>query len=283
MLIAALAATVIGFVLLVVALITANMWLAVACVAVSVVGVLLLLGDVLTYRRAERDPGGRDTGGGRGGTAAGAAGAVGAAGAASAAHSKADHESGAAAADSATGAPVAADAGAADPTRGDEWSTEDVGGTSPDSAGEESAPGPAVGHEEFGHHDETPTRDFSIDYGRVSAVQWAHEGAADTDDEGEQELYGSDVQGRAGSSERSGSPARSGGYDPDKTDFIERVEDAPSWGSDSWQHPDADSSAAEETANRAARPRDETPETRDVRRPSPTDSTTEFPRPDLDD
>ena len=55
MLLAALGATIIGFILLIVALVTANLWLAIACVVVSVVGVGLLLGDVLTYRRAERD------------------------------------------------------------------------------------------------------------------------------------------------------------------------------------------------------------------------------------
>ncbi|MGV7750537.1 hypothetical protein PJM50_30250, partial [Mycobacterium kansasii] len=36
-------------------LVTANLWLAIACVVVSVIGVGLLLGDVLTYRRGERD------------------------------------------------------------------------------------------------------------------------------------------------------------------------------------------------------------------------------------
>ena len=59
MLLAALGATVIGFILLIVALVTANLWLAIACVVVSVVGVGLLLGDVLTYRRADRDAGER--------------------------------------------------------------------------------------------------------------------------------------------------------------------------------------------------------------------------------
>ena len=58
MLLAALGATVIGFILLIVALVTSNLWLAIACVVVSVIGVGLLLGDVLTYRRGDRDKGG---------------------------------------------------------------------------------------------------------------------------------------------------------------------------------------------------------------------------------
>ncbi|MBT0565252.1 hypothetical protein [Williamsia sp. CHRR-6] len=47
MLVSALAATLIGFALLVVALVTGTLWLAVACIVVCVVGGLLLLADTL--------------------------------------------------------------------------------------------------------------------------------------------------------------------------------------------------------------------------------------------
>ena len=48
----ALAVTVIGFILLVVALVTGSVWFAWACIAVCVVGFLLLIVDVLTNRRS---------------------------------------------------------------------------------------------------------------------------------------------------------------------------------------------------------------------------------------
>ena len=53
MLLAALGATIVGFVLLIVALVTANLWLAIACVVVSVIGVVLLLATFLS-RSARR-------------------------------------------------------------------------------------------------------------------------------------------------------------------------------------------------------------------------------------
>ncbi len=63
MLVLALAATLIGFGLLVVALVTGTLWLAVACIAVCIIGGLFLLadlfglGDALTLRRGRRAAG----------------------------------------------------------------------------------------------------------------------------------------------------------------------------------------------------------------------------------
>lgn len=67
MLILALSATLIGFVLLVVGLITGTVWLAVACIAVCLVGLVFLVGDIIaSARRSRRDDGTADAGGGFG-------------------------------------------------------------------------------------------------------------------------------------------------------------------------------------------------------------------------
>ena len=50
MLVSALGATLVGFVLLVLALATGTLWLAVACIVICVVGALLLLADTLGLR-----------------------------------------------------------------------------------------------------------------------------------------------------------------------------------------------------------------------------------------
>ncbi|GAA1076598.1 hypothetical protein [Tsukamurella spumae] len=158
MLLAALGATVIGFVLLIVALITANLWLAIACVVVSVVGVVLLLGDVLTYRRGDRDKAGKasdespDRGGDEGSEGAWSPG------------DRAD------------------DAG--EPEDGS------AAATAADDAAREAG---TVGHEEFGRHDgpdddARPTAQFVA--GPLNGpTGWEHESPADTDDESTRGLF----------------------------------------------------------------------------------------------
>ncbi|MBS4100086.1 hypothetical protein [Tsukamurella paurometabola] len=159
MLLAALGATIIGFILLIVALVTANLWLAIACVVVSVVGVGLLLGDVLTYRRAERDkadpaaswsPGDRD----------------------------ADEDD--------DPAPSDRPAPAAETDEGADAEPEDGSDPVDDATREAST----VGHEEFGHHDDdaNPTTQFAV--GPLGGpTGWEHESPADTDDEATRGLF----------------------------------------------------------------------------------------------
>lgn len=164
MLIAALGATVIGFILLIVALITANLWLAIACVVVSVVGVLLLLGDVLTYRRGDRDKAdgarwspGRDR--------------------------SADDEA-ESAPDSDADAP-AEESGTVE-ARGDEPEPDEP----VDDATREAR---TVGHEEFGHHpDSDPDAPITEQFARGplgGLSGWEHESPADTDDEATRGLF----------------------------------------------------------------------------------------------
>ncbi len=230
MLIAALGATVIGFVLLIAALIAANMYLAIACVVVCAVGVLLLLGDVLTYRRAERDS--ADEAAPRAKVARGASDP----GVAAAARGSDEHDPETIDQDASGSSPLA---GAAGSEHGDAAST--------------------LGYEEFGHHagDAPPTRELAIDLRRVSAVDWTHESAADTDDEAEHQLYAK------------------GEYDPDKTDLIARIDDGPSWGEDSWHHPDVEHDVAAE--------HDEKPGRTAPEPPASNDRTQQFPRPEFDE
>ncbi|CAM3121392.1 hypothetical protein [Tsukamurella hominis] len=155
MLLAALGATVIGFILLIVALVTSNLWLAIACVVVSVIGVGLLLGDVLTYRRGDRDkvdgeapwrPGDRDE--------------------------DADEDE----------APSSRPAAAPESDDAAEPATEPV-----DDAAREAG---TVGHEEFGHHDDdaNPTTQFAM--GPLGGpTGWEHESPADTDDDATRGLF----------------------------------------------------------------------------------------------
>jgi hypothetical protein len=161
MLLAALGATIIGFILLIVALVTANLWLAIACVVVSVIGVGLLLGDVLTYRRGERDkadraapwsPGDRD-----------------------------DDED----ADDEDAAPSSRPVRAAAPSTSDD--DEEAAPAPVDDATREAG---TVGHEEFGHHDDdaNPTTQFAM--GPLGGpTGWEHESPADTDDEATRGLF----------------------------------------------------------------------------------------------
>ncbi|KXP10650.1 hypothetical protein AXK57_10015 [Tsukamurella pulmonis] len=159
MLLAALGATIIGFILLIVALVTANLWLAIACVVVSVVGVGLLLGDVLTYRRGDRDKADAERGrawspGDR---------------------SDDDRDEG----DAATAAAAPAAQPESDPEELDDAARE--AGT--------------VGHEEFGRHDAPaedddarPTTQFVL--GPLGGpTGWEHESPADTDDEATRGLF----------------------------------------------------------------------------------------------
>ncbi|TWS19692.1 hypothetical protein FK529_11045 [Tsukamurella asaccharolytica] len=158
MLLAALGATVIGFILLIVALVTANLWLAIACVVVSVIGVGLLLGDVLTYRRGERDGADRTT-----------------------AWSPGDRDDDA---DGEEPAPSARPARAAAP----EGEAEEPG-SAPEPVDDATREAGTVGHEEFGHHgDANSTRQFSAGP-LAGATAWAHESPADTDDEATRGLY----------------------------------------------------------------------------------------------
>ncbi|CAM3703777.1 hypothetical protein ACXYTP_14355 [Tsukamurella ocularis] len=156
MLLAALGATVIGFVLLIVALVTANLWLAIACVVVSVIGVGLLLGDVLTYRRGERDKADRV-----------------------APWSPGDRD------DDEDAAPSDRPARAAAPSATD---AEAEAAEAPvDDAAREAG---TVGHEEFGHHDDdaNPTTQFAM--GPLGGpTGWEHESPADTDDEATRGLF----------------------------------------------------------------------------------------------
>lgn len=55
MLVVALAVTAIGFILLVVALVTGSVWFAWACIGVCIVGFILLIIDVLSNRRSGAD------------------------------------------------------------------------------------------------------------------------------------------------------------------------------------------------------------------------------------
>lgn len=201
MLLAALGATVIGFILLIVALITASMWLAIACVVVSVVGVLLLLGDVLTYRRSHPA-----------------------------------RESGEARSASWTPGPQAGAAGAARDER-DQTGEDQAGGDR--FAGDEAAGGEhgTVGLEEFGHHrgEPHPPADMIDDLHRAEIADWTHEWSASTDDDTERRLY--DEPGnepdeaqtgeiRIGGTEGAGFQGGSDGpplYDPDLTDYIRPV------------------------------------------------------------
>lgn len=157
MLLAALGATIIGFILLIVALVTANLWLAIACVVVSVIGVGLLLGDVLTYRRSDRDksdrapewrPGARDD------------------------DEDEDEERTSPSDDDAT----APDAGEpAEPV---------------DDATREAR---TVGHEEFGRHDgpadDAPSPGHGARGPLGGPTGWEHESPADTDDEATRGLF----------------------------------------------------------------------------------------------
>ncbi|ADG79237.1 Transmembrane protein OS=Tsukamurella paurometabola (strain ATCC 8368 / DSM / CCUG 35730 / CIP 100753 / JCM 10117 / KCTC 9821 / NBRC 16120 / NCIMB 702349/ NCTC 13040) OX=521096 GN=Tpau_2637 PE=4 SV=1 [Tsukamurella paurometabola] len=217
MLLAALGATIVGFVLLIVALVTGNLWLAIACVVVSVIGVVLLLIDVLTYRRADRDKSvaqrlGDDE---------------------APAWSPGDADADEAAATdpgdvSANDPPAVASASGvvADPavTTGDDVADTEITQVVPriaggdDDAAREAA---TVGHEEFGHHDvaadddsEPPTGKFSI-----GGQQWSHESAADTDDDSTRGLF---------------APGR---YDPDMTDQIPQIEVERAWGAE-WEPPE---------------------------------------------
>lgn len=160
MLLAALGATVIGFILLIVALVTANLWLAIACVVVSVVGVGLLLGDVLTYRRADRDradratapwsPGDRDD-------------------------EDADDEDATPGRSARAAAPVEAEGDA---------------GAQPATDDDATREARTVGHEEFGHHDDdaNPTTQFAM--GPLGGpTGWEHESPADTDDDATRGLF----------------------------------------------------------------------------------------------
>ncbi|GAA2070006.1 hypothetical protein [Williamsia deligens] len=54
MLVSALGATLVGFALLVLALATGALWLAVACIAICVLGAVLLLADTLGFRPTRR-------------------------------------------------------------------------------------------------------------------------------------------------------------------------------------------------------------------------------------
>lgn len=198
MLLAALGATIIGFILLIVALITANLWLAVACVVVSVVGVGLLLGDILTYHRGARDSdsdGDEDKSWSPGDTKDDASGG------AEQASGPVDSE------------PVDTEA---------EKASEPV-----DDAAREAG---TVGHEEFGHHDDpargasgqspdvddTPTGVFPL--GATAKGDWSHESSADTD---QQSFQGLSVPGS---------------YDPDLTDYIPTIEVEQAWGAE-WTPP----------------------------------------------
>ncbi len=158
MLLAALGATIIGFVLLIVALVTANLWLAIACVVVSVIGVGLLLADVLTYRRADRDTAASDGAQWRPGD-------------------RADDD--VEADDEAERTRTEAD----DRAEGERAAAVGRAGAGVDDATREAR---TVGHEEFGRHD--------TDGGAVQAEQsgpagWQHESAADTDDEATRGLF----------------------------------------------------------------------------------------------
>lgn len=156
MLLAALGATVIGFILLIIALVTSNLWLAIACVVVSVVGVGLLLGDVLTYRRSDRDtvdrasapwrPGDRD-----------------------------DDE----------------DATPSDrPARAVAAPESDTEAQTPVDDADATREAGTVGHEEFGHHDgdANPTAQFAI--GPLDGpTGWEHESPAETADDATRGLF----------------------------------------------------------------------------------------------
>jgi hypothetical protein len=218
MLLAALGATIVGFALLVAALITAKVWLAIACVVVSVVGVLLLLGDVLTYRR-------NGTNGGNDGARRTPA----------TAPTKRSDDG----ADRATGsAPASGVAALGAPT------TDDV------EAGDDGDDCVAVGQEAFGHHtgDPAPPADLVADLHRARIVDWTHESAADTDDEAERRLYVGETDEESGSAgdehgedeydefaeveadpydEKRHTRALQGKplYDPDLTDLIPPIKD----------------------------------------------------------
>ncbi|MCS3782214.1 hypothetical protein [Tsukamurella ocularis] len=156
MLLAALGATVIGFILLIVALVTSNLWLAIACVVVSVIGVGLLLGDVLTYRRGDRDK----------------------ADSASAQWSPGDRD------DDADEPPSERSARAVASPESDTEAEEPV---VVDDAAREAG---TVGHEEFGHHDDdaNPTTQFAM--GPLGGpTGWEHESPTDTDDDATRGLF----------------------------------------------------------------------------------------------
>ncbi len=158
MLLAALGATVIGFVLLIVALVTANLWLAIACVVVSVVGVGLLLGDVLTYRRGDRDK----------------------ADGATARWSPGDRDD-----EDADGEDAAPSGRTARAAASDDEPEPDTGAV--DEATREAS---TVGREEFGHHDDdgNPTTQFAM--GPLGGpTGWEHESPADTDDDATRGLF----------------------------------------------------------------------------------------------
>lgn len=161
MLLAALGATVIGFILLIVALVTSNLWLAIACVVVSVIGVGLLLGDVLTYRRGDRDKADR----------------------ASAQWSPGDRDDDA---DDEDGAPSNSPARAAAATS----SEDDTEAETPAAVDDATREAGTVGHEEFGHHDDdaNPTTQFAM--GPLGGpTGWEHESPADTDDDATRGLF----------------------------------------------------------------------------------------------
>ena len=192
MLLAALGATVIGFILLIVALVTSNLWLAIACVVVSVIGVGLLLGDVLTYRRGDRDkadgatakwsPGDRDD-------------------------DDADDEDAAPSGRTARAAAASADEPAAASADEPEADTGAV-----DDATREAG---TVGREEFGHHDDdaNPTTQFAM--GPLGGpTGWEHESPADTDDDATRGLFAP------------------GKYDPDMTDQIPQIRIDQAWGTE---------------------------------------------------
>ena len=199
MLLAALGATVIGFILLIVALITANLWLAIACVVVSVIGVVLLLGDVLTYRRGERDK--------SEGKSRGTSRKEGTDGAWSPGDRVADDAEGS--------APEKASAAAA--SASDESDSEAA-----EPADDATREAGTVGHEEFGRHDgpdddARPTAQFAV--GPLSGpTGWEHESPADTDDESTRGLFAP------------------GKYDPDMTDQIPQIRIDQAWGTE-WAPP----------------------------------------------
>ncbi|GAA1001869.1 MULTISPECIES: hypothetical protein [Tsukamurella] len=214
MLLAALGATIVGFVLLIVALVTANLWLAIACVVVSVIGVVLLLVDVLTYRRADRDKnvakklGDEDEPGWSPGDEPKD----------DSAGEPDDRPSGLAA------KPAVEPQGGLIGGESDAEITQHVPRITDGDADAVREAG-TVGHEEFGHHDDAPATDaddtatgqFAV--GGGAADQWSHESAADTDDDSTRGLF---------------APGR---YDPDMTDQIPQIEDERAWGAE-WEPPE---------------------------------------------
>lgn len=247
MLFAALGATIVGFVLLIVALVTANLWLAIACVVVSVIGVGLLLADVLTYRRADRDKSVAARFGDDDGTdepAAWSPGDEDEAPAKAGNRAKGRFGKPAAAAAVASGAATTEDSSDESKDDGDDEAGGHGAVDTPPAAGllgdhsdseitqfvpritdadaDAAREAGTVGHEEFGHHDQpadpTPATG-QLPLGGLTAQQWSHESAADTDDDSTRGLF---------------APGR---YDPDMTDQIPQIEIERAWGAE-WEPPE---------------------------------------------